>query len=58
MIEEALPGSRRARGETNRINVDFPAWILASLDREARRLGITHHSIIKMWLADRLQEGQ
>ena len=57
MIEEALPGSRRARGETKRINVYFPAWILVSLDGEARRIGVTRQSIIKMWLAERLQRG-
>jgi hypothetical protein len=57
MIEKALPGSRRARGETKRINVYFPAWILVSLDGEARRIGVTRQSIIKMWLAERLQRG-
>ena len=34
---------------------DFPAWMIDSLDREARRLGVTRQSIIKVWIADRLQ---
>ena len=44
--------------ETKRINVDFPAWMVESLDREARRLGVTRQSIIKIWLAERLQQGR
>jgi hypothetical protein len=34
--------------------VDFPAWMVDSLDREARRLGVTRQSLIKLWLADKL----
>jgi len=49
--------ARRPGEEAKRINVDFPAWMVASLDREARRLGVTRQSIIKMWLAERLQQG-
>ncbi len=48
--------ARRPGEETRRINVDFPAWMVASMDREARRLGVTRQSIIKMWLAERLQQ--
>ncbi|PXX94905.1 type II toxin-antitoxin system BrnA family antitoxin [Halomonas sp. LBP4] len=39
-----------------RVNVDFPAWMLDSLDREAARLGVTRQSIIKIWLAERLEQ--
>ncbi len=49
--------ARRPNEEIRRINVDFPAWMVASLDREARRLGVTRQSIIKMWLAERLKQG-
>jgi hypothetical protein len=52
-----LSQARRPGEEIKRVNVDFPAWMLASLDREARRLGVTRQSIIKMWLAERLQQG-
>jgi hypothetical protein len=51
-----LAKARRPAEETKRINVDFPAWMVASLDREARRLGVTRQSIIKMWLAERLEQ--
>ena len=38
-----------------RVNVDFPAWMIESLDREAHRIGVTRQSIIKIWLAERLE---
>ena len=51
-----LSQARRPGEETKRINVDFPVWMVAALDREARRLGVTRQSVIKMWLAEHLQE--
>ncbi len=39
-----------------RVNVDFPVWMIDSLDKEAKRLGVTRQSIIKVWIAERLQE--
>jgi hypothetical protein len=53
-----LSGARRPAEEQRRINMDIPVWMLAALDREAKRLGVTRQSIIKIWLAERLQAGQ
>ena len=39
-----------------RVNVDFPAWMVVRLDREAKRRGVTRQALIKMWLADRLDQ--
>jgi hypothetical protein len=39
-----------------RVNVDFPQWIVDSLDKEARRLGVTRQSIIKVWIAEHLSK--
>jgi hypothetical protein len=39
-----------------RVNVDFPLWMIQSLDKEAKRLGVPRQSIIKIWLAERLQK--
>jgi len=39
-----------------RVNVDFPTWMVESLDREASRLGVTRQSIIKIWIAERLEK--
>jgi hypothetical protein len=49
-----LGKARRIGTNAKRVNVDFPAWMVESLDREARRLGITRQSLIKLWLADKL----
>ncbi len=49
-----LSKARRVGTDPKRVNVDFPAWMVDSLDREARRLGVTRQSLIKLWLADRL----
>ena len=46
---------RRPGQEQKRVNVDFPVWMIKSLDREAKRLGVTRQSIIKIWIADRLK---
>jgi len=47
---------RRPNREVQRVNVDFPLWMVASLDREAKRLGVTRQSIIKVWIAERLEQ--
>lgn len=49
-----LSHARRQRLELKRVNVDFPLWMVEQLDREASRMGVTRQSIIKMWLAERL----
>jgi hypothetical protein len=50
-----LTKARRPNLEARRVNVDFPAWMVERLDREARRLGVTRQSVIKMWIAERLK---
>jgi hypothetical protein len=50
-----LARARRPGEEQKRVNVDFPTWMIAALDREAKRIGVTRQSIIKMWLAEHLQ---
>ncbi|MDZ7842408.1 MAG: CopG family transcriptional regulator [Gammaproteobacteria bacterium] len=50
--------ARRSSREQEKVNVDFPIWMIESLDREAGRLGVTRQSIIKMWLAERLEATQ
>jgi hypothetical protein len=48
--------ARRIGTDPKRVNVDFPSWMVDSLDQEARRLGVTRQSLIKLWLADKLSE--
>ncbi len=47
---------KRPRQTQRRVNVDFPTWMIESLDREAGKIGVTRQSIIKVWLAERLEE--
>ena len=47
--------ARRPNLEAKRVNVDFPTWMVESLDNEARKLGVTRQSLIKLWLADKLE---
>ena len=51
-----LSKARRPGQEPKRVNVDFPEWMVESLDREAKRLGVTRQSIIKVWVAERLEK--
>ncbi|MBE0510608.1 MAG: CopG family transcriptional regulator [Gammaproteobacteria bacterium] len=51
-----LSTARRVNQAHKRIHVDFPAWVVASLDHEAARIGVTRQSIIKVWLVERLKE--
>lgn len=50
-----LTRARRPKQEQKRVNVDFPLWMIQSLDKEARRLGVPRQSIIKVWIAERLE---
>ena len=51
-----LSRARRAGHEPKRVNVDFPLWMVESLDREAARLGVPRQSLIKMVIARHLDE--
>ena len=51
-----LSKARRPEREQKRVNVDFPLWMIHALDKEAKRLGVPRQSIIKIWLAERLQQ--
>ena len=46
---------RKPNQEPRRVNVDFPSWMIDSLDREAKRLGITRQALIKVWIAEMLR---
>ena len=50
-----LSKAKRVLQGQKRVNVDFPIWMIDSLDREASKLGVTRQSVIKLWLAERLE---
>ncbi len=51
-----LKDVKKLKTETKKVNVDFPEWVVESLDKEAKKIGVTRQSIIKMWIAQRLKE--
>jgi len=57
-ISDSLDLSKAVRKnqQQRRVNVDFPTWMITALDKEAKHLGVTRQSIIKVWLAERLEK--
>ncbi len=51
-----LTSARKINLTPKRVNVDFPVWVVQSLDHEAARRGVTRQSLIKMWITERLAE--
>jgi len=52
----SLKDINQLKTKTKKVNVDFPEWIINSLDKEAKKIGVTRQSIIKVWIAERLKE--
>jgi hypothetical protein len=50
-----LGKARRVGTVPRRVNVDFPAWMVDSLDREARRMGVTRHREATLAITDRVR---
>ena len=59
-ISKYLDWSKATRPglKQRRINVDLPVWMISSLDREAKHIGVTRQSIVKMWLSERIKAEQ
>jgi predicted transcriptional regulator YdeE len=51
-----LKDIKKLKTQTKKVNVDFPEWVIESLDKEAKKIGVTRQSIIKVWIAERLKE--
>ena len=51
-----LSKARRPEQEQKRVNVDFPIWMIRSLDKEAKRLGVPRQSLIKMLIAQHIDK--
>ncbi len=50
-----LSSMRKINQEPKRVNIDFPSWMVKSLDKEAKHVGVSRQAVIKMWLAERLE---
>jgi hypothetical protein len=52
-----VPASIKRPGlEQRRVNIDFPIWVIKSLDLEATRVGVSRQSLIKMWITEKLED--
>jgi hypothetical protein len=51
-----LSEAKRPGQEKKRVNVDFPTWVIDRLDKEARRLNVPRQSLIKIWIAEKLEK--
>ncbi|MDY6833386.1 MAG: CopG family antitoxin [Chloroflexota bacterium] len=50
-----LSRTKKLNLEQKRVNVDFPRWMIESLDQEAKRIGVPRPALIKLWIAERLE---
>ncbi len=48
--------ARRPNMELKRVNSDFPAWVVAAMDREAERIGVARIAVLKMWAAEKAMQ--
>lgn len=46
--------AKRQNQKLKRVNVDFPLWMVESLDKEAAHLGVPRQALIKLWIAEKL----
>ena len=54
-----LDQAYRPNLEQRRVNLDLPNWMIDTLDREAKRVGVTRQSIMKVWIFERIKaEGE
>lgn len=48
--------ARRINEVPQRVNIDFPRWVVNRLDRESQRLGVSRQALVKLWIAERLEK--
>lgn len=51
-----LSTKNRPGRKQRRVNVDFPDWMIQTVDKEANRICVTRQSIIKVWIAERIKD--
>jgi hypothetical protein len=57
VVDDIAPTSwTRPHRDVKRVSLDLPLWMVDALNREAKRLAVTRQSLIKVWLADRIDE--
>ncbi len=51
-----LSKAHRPGQRPRRVILSLPSWMVESLDREAKRLGVSRQAVIKVWIAERLEK--
>ena len=51
-----LKSARRINQEPQRVNIDFPKWVVRRLDEESQLLGVSRQALVKLWIAERLEK--
>jgi len=51
-----LKAARRPGRDIQRINVDFPVWMVAAMDQEATHLGVSRQALIKFIVNSHLRK--
>lgn len=47
---------KAVKPKIKKINIDLPEWLIAQLDLEATRAGVSRQPLIKLWLIQKLDE--
>lgn len=50
-----LSKAERPNLKVRRVNIDFPSWVIKALDDEATRINVSRQSLIKLWIAERVE---
>lgn len=50
--------ARRPGRELQRVNVDFPSWMVNAMDKESSRLGVSRQALIKFVMNSHLQNAR
>lgn len=46
----------RVKDLPKRANVDFSPWMIEQLDAHAKKIGVARQALIKLWLAEKLEQ--
>ncbi len=55
---QSLEDFEKEKFKVRKVNIGFSGYIINLLDDEARKIGVTRQSIIKVWIDERLKEEQ
>jgi len=56
-LSEYLDLDKAVRPELKqkKIRLQLPEWMLGSVDREAKKLGVSRQAVLRMWISEKLK---